>query len=154
MVQQRDVEARAIIEQLEQGKLPAGVWDDSLENNNILQRDRKVYVPRCIPLYQEILKRNHDELIAGHYGVACTANVIRQKYAWNELQADVRKFISDCDSCQQHKVRRHKPHGEPTPEPTVYKARAIARTAPEQSHHDLLLLYFYCNLLILRLDQL
>jgi hypothetical protein len=78
IVQQRDIKARSIVQQLEQGELPAGVrvQDYSLDNDNILQRDRKVYVPRCIPLRDKILKRNHDNLVAGHYGIARMTEII------------------------------------------------------------------------------
>jgi hypothetical protein len=34
-------------------------------------------MPRCIPLRDKILKRNHDDPVAGHYGVARTTEIIR-----------------------------------------------------------------------------
>jgi hypothetical protein len=80
MVQQRDVKARSIIKQLEQGDLPAGIKDYSLDNN-VFWRDRKVYVPQCIPLRDEILKRNHDDLVVGYYGITRMTEIIRRKYA-------------------------------------------------------------------------
>jgi hypothetical protein len=106
MVQQRDIKARFIIQQLEQRELPASarVQDYSLDNDNILRRDRKVYVPRCIPFRDEILKSNHDDPVAGHYGIARMTEIIRRKYAWDRLQGDVCEYVSDCNSCQRYKA--------------------------------------------------
>ena len=64
-----------------------------------------------------ILKRNHDDPMGGHYGVDKTTDLLKRKYWWSALRKDVHEYIARCTSCQLHKIRRHKPWGTLVPLP-------------------------------------
>ena len=84
----------------------------------LLRYHGRVVVPKSAALRQEILKRNHDDQVAGgHYGVSRTAELISRKYHWQGLIKDVKTYINECDVCQRVKPRHHKPYGELQPLP-------------------------------------
>ena len=84
----------------------------AFDEDGLLRRDGRVYVPRSEPLRQELLRRNHDDPVAGHYSRSRTAQVIARKYFWPSLTADVTKYVGECDVCQRVKPKHHKPYGE------------------------------------------
>jgi len=63
----------------------------------------KIYVPR--PLRSTVLALCHDSPSAGHKGRESTLKFVRRSYDWPTSSADVRKYVSTCDTCQ--KVRSH-----------------------------------------------
>jgi hypothetical protein len=51
------------------------------DSQGLLRFYGRVVVPMLAALRQEILKRNHDDQVAGsHYGMSCTAELISRKY--------------------------------------------------------------------------
>lgn len=67
---------------------------------------RKLVVPeRC---RREILELSHDIPAAWHQGVQRTKTLIKEKYYWKGLGADVEKYIAGCN--QQKKLSRHAKH--------------------------------------------
>lgn len=118
--QQQDPTIGAIREQLETGTKSVESKGFSLGSDGILRKKGKVWVPCCPPLRMELLRRNHDDPAAGHFGVKKTREVISRKYAWSELGKDVQNYVAECDLCQRHKSHRHKPYGmlQPLPVPT------------------------------------
>ena len=63
----------------------------------------KSYVPQ--PLRSTVLALCHDSPSAGHKGREATLKFVRRSYDWPTSSADVRKYVSTCDTCQ--KVRSH-----------------------------------------------
>ena len=62
-----------------------------------------------------ILKAAHTSRFAGHGGQFRTCQRIEQSYWWPNLQADVKKFISNCRTCAKSKNpprfrQQHAPH--------------------------------------------
>jgi hypothetical protein len=68
-----------------------------------------VWIPEDQALRQNILLKNHDNPIGGHYGVDRTVDILKRKYYWPGLRANVHKYIRHCAACQLNKIRRHKP---------------------------------------------
>ena len=87
----------------------------TFDKDGLLRRDGKVYVPRSAPVRQEILYRNHDDPVAGHYSRTRTAEVIARKYFWPNLTADVKEYVEECDVCQRIKPKHYKPYSELQP---------------------------------------
>ena len=53
-----------------------------VDPNGLLRYKGAIYVPNDPAVKQEIIKMNHDNPHAGHFGVAKTTEVIRRKYHW------------------------------------------------------------------------
>lgn len=48
----------------------------------------------------QILKENHDHVLAGHQGVARTFDKIKYKYYWQGYYDSVREYVLSCNICQ------------------------------------------------------
>jgi len=61
----------------------------------------------CIPRHMasDIIKRNHNDMVAGHLGLKKTYGRISAKYYWNGCYSDVRDWIGSCTDCNMRKGR-------------------------------------------------
>jgi hypothetical protein len=53
-------------------------WE--IDPKGILRRSGKVWIPQDRALRQNILRKNYDDPIGGHYSVERTAEVLKRKY--------------------------------------------------------------------------
>jgi len=60
----------------------------------------KVYVPKDIKLWLEIIKLHHDTPVAGHPGHWKTLELITRNYWWPSITMQVKNYVSGCDQCQ------------------------------------------------------
>jgi len=65
----------------------------------------KIYVPQ--PLRSTVLALCHDSPSAGHKGREATLKFVRRSYDWPTSSADVRKYVTSCDTCQKVRSRHH-----------------------------------------------
>ena len=79
------------------------------EIEGVLHYDGKPYILEI--LRTDLLERNHDDPLAGHFGVEKTLELLTRKYYWPKMRADVEKYVQGCDICMSSKVQRHKPYG-------------------------------------------
>ena len=79
-------------------------WDD-----NILLHHGKIYVPAS--LREQVIQACHDDLLAGHFGVHCTEDLVRCLYYWLKLRELVSSYIWGCPTCAQMKADWHPPYG-------------------------------------------
>ncbi len=75
----------------------------------VLHYDGKSYIPKTHQT--DLLEKNHDDPLAGHFGVEKTLELLIRKYYWLKMRADVEKYVQGCDICMSSKVQRHKPYG-------------------------------------------
>lgn len=75
------------------------------------------YVPA--PLRARILQMIHTSPSAGHPGIAVTVQLVKNRFRWPTLQADVITYIRNCVICQTTKSPRQLPAGllQPLPIP-------------------------------------
>ena len=59
----------------------------------------------------KLISRHHDDLLAGHFGIQKTRELIAWKYYWPTVQHDVEIYVKDCDVCLASKAVKHKPYG-------------------------------------------
>lgn len=55
----------------------------------------------------EILRTYHSSLLGGHRGFERMKNTLKKYYSWPSMNADIRKFITDCGICEKSKVNKH-----------------------------------------------
>ena len=100
----------ATLSQRQQGAKRAPVW--TLDRDQLLRNRGKIYVPQEPSVQRELIRRHHDDALAGHFGEDKTAELISRKYHWTNLKQDVHEYISSCDICQRVRAPRHRPYGE------------------------------------------
>jgi hypothetical protein len=114
--QSQGLEAEAANLEREDGEMPSKkdlAWAE--DETGLLRYQGKVYVPNDAATRAEILTINHDDLIAGHLGIAKTLELVRRKYFWPGLRRDVKKWIKTCQVCQRATTKRHRPYGKLAP---------------------------------------
>src|SRR5437667_586246 len=90
-----------------------------VDPNGLLRYKGAIYMPNDPAVKQEIMKMNHDDPHAGHFGVAKTMEVIRRKYHWLGIAQEIKDYVVGYDVCQRTKAPRHKPYGEMQPLPIL-----------------------------------
>ena len=88
----------------------AGSW--TWDTQGLLRCDGAVYVPEDEAVRDELLKRHHDDPLAGHFGSDKTTELLRRKFFWGTINKDIKAYVDTCDICQRTKARRHRPYGE------------------------------------------
>ena len=82
------------------------------DSEGLLRRNGCLYIPGDQAVREELISRNHDDPLAGHFGTDKTLELIQRKYYWPACGEQVRNYVKTCDVCQRTKVPRHKPYGE------------------------------------------
>jgi len=62
-------------------------------------------------LQLQVLKANHDHVLAGHPGQSKTYHLVRREFNWPNLWEFVSDYVRSCNVCERNKVRYHKPYG-------------------------------------------
>ena len=81
-------------------------WEYS---DKILHYQGLPYVPKIIRT--ELISKHHDDLLADHFGIEKTLELVARKYYWKILRHNVEVYIGGCDVCLAFKVVKHKPYG-------------------------------------------
>ena len=89
-------------------KDPRSPPDYTVENGILYWRQR-LMVPK--KLRERVLKEEHDLKVAGHWGAGKTVEIITRNFAWPKMDEEIRKYVSECGSCQRNKATRHKRNG-------------------------------------------
>ena len=66
-----------------------------------------MYVLKKVSVRAELLKLYYNDVLAGHFSVERTLELLTQKYYWIDIHADVKEYIALCDICQRVKVSQH-----------------------------------------------
>ena len=101
-LQESDDEARKIRAE--------GPKDDYEEVDGVLHHQGLPFVPEAIRT--ELISRHHNNLLARHFGIDKTRELIGRKYYWSSLKKDVESYVRGCDVCLASKAIRHKPYGD------------------------------------------
>ena len=60
----------------------------------------------------ELISRYHNDLLAGHFDIKKTCELLARKYFWPSLRHNVEACVKGCDVCLASKVLSHKPYGD------------------------------------------
>ena len=82
-------------------------WDNI---NGVLHYQGLFYVPEIIQT--ELISRHHHVLLAGHFGIEKTQELIAWNYYWPTLCRDVKDYVKRCNIYLVSKTIRHKPYGD------------------------------------------
>lgn len=68
---------------------------------------------RCVPREEreQVLRRNHEDPTAGHFGVAKTIARMARLYYWPGMFQAITRYVRKCPNCLAHKVPPTRPAG-------------------------------------------
>jgi len=73
------------------------------EENGLMLRDRKVYVPKDEKLRVEVIWLYHNMPVGEHRGQWKTTELVTRNFWWPGVTKEVKKYIEGCDTCQRNK---------------------------------------------------
>ena len=83
----------------------------SIDGQELLRYDDRIWVPDSDNLRLQVLLNNHDHPIAGHYGQNKMLELIWRDYTWPGLRTFVKAYCKSCTACARSKAPRHRPYG-------------------------------------------
>src|SRR3984893_6954165 len=83
----------------------------SMDNDGLLRKCRRIYVPDVNDLQLHVLCMRHDHPLAGHFGWTKTTALVFRDYTWPKLRGFVLDFCKSCTICGRAKAPQHKPYG-------------------------------------------
>ena len=84
----------------------------SVDPEGLVRHNGRLYVPGDEAVRKELISKNHDDPLAGHFGPDKTSDLLLRKYYWAGCGKQVGEYVKTCDICQRTKAPRHKPYGE------------------------------------------
>ena len=71
----------------------------------------KIWIPNNEELRMSLIRKNHDDHLAGHGGTAKTTELDSRQYYWPGLREMIKQYVKNCNICQRSKVVQHAPYG-------------------------------------------
>jgi len=75
------------------------------QEDGLMLKERKVYVPKDEKLRAEIIRLHHDTPVGGHRGQWKMAELVTRNFWWPGVTREVKRYVEGCDACQQNKNR-------------------------------------------------
>ena len=94
----------------EQTRSSPNETNEYTKEDGLILRKGLVYVPDNASRLKVLYSR-HDNLLAGHFGVKKTTELVKRNYWWPGLGKTVEDYVKSCDTCARAKPPHHKPHG-------------------------------------------
>jgi len=111
--QSQDPKFKEILDYLKSGtvpkrKLPSALSDFELKDDilyRLLHLPDKTVFQLCVPerLRKSALRTAHTPPLAMHPGIQRTYGNLRNMYYWLNMMADARRYVEECQSCQQNR---------------------------------------------------
>ena len=73
------------------------------EEDSLMLKEGKVYVPRDEALRVEIIRLHHDTPMGGHRGQWKMVEMVTRNFWWPEVTREVKRYVEGCDTCQHDK---------------------------------------------------
>ena len=68
-------------------------------------------MPNTDGLRLQVLKANHNHVLAGHPGQSKTYYLVRREFNWPNLQEFISDYVRSCNIYRRNKAKHHKPYG-------------------------------------------
>src|ERR1700723_1157919 len=83
----------------------------SMDDQQLLCYDNRIWIPNTDDLRLRILLNKHDHVLSGHYGQSKTMELVRRDYTWPHVQTFIKDYCKSCTTCARSKTLRQKPYG-------------------------------------------
>ena len=80
------------------------------ENDRVIARAGKIYLPNNTELCNHVLRDHHDSPDVGHPGIHRMLELIKRNYWWPTIKTDVKRYVKGCEECQKNKANRKPDH--------------------------------------------
>ncbi len=77
---------------------------DWTQRGELLYNGSVLYIPEVEVFWIEILKKHHDDPLAGHLATKKTYNTLRHKYFWPNMYKQLDAYCTSCLICQRARV--------------------------------------------------
>ena len=74
------------------------------KDGDLIYREGCICIPKDEALWGDIIRLQHDMMIAGHPGQFKMYKLITRNYWWPRLQPDVNWNVTGCETCQRTKA--------------------------------------------------
>ena len=74
-------------------------YDEYFIQEGMFFKGIKLCIPRS-PMRLNLIKEKHSGGLAGHFGIAKTLSLLKEKYYQPQMYKDVQKFVKSCGVCQ------------------------------------------------------
>lgn len=82
-----------------------------LVRDGILLYKQKVVLGQSSRIKAQVLQFVHSDPMAGHSGYDKTLQRARRDFYWKGMRKEIKRFIRECDVCQQNKHENTRPAG-------------------------------------------
>jgi len=86
------------------------------EEDSIMYKEEKVYMPKDEKLRAEIIRLHHDTPIGEHRGQWKTVELVTHNFWWPGITKKVKQYVEGCDACQRNKNCMEQPAGKLMPD--------------------------------------
>ena len=84
--------------------------------NGLYYFNHALYIPEAGLLREQIMQELHDGPFGAHFAPAKVIEALKARHIWwPGMNADVKRWIKDCDSCQRNKPSNQLPAGKGVP---------------------------------------
>ena len=116
VAQKADPKTKAVLDWIQndrEGPIPKTLRaDECTAVDGLLRAARQIYVPDDNSIKLEVLKRCHDAVTAGHFGVTKTVDLVTRSFYWPGVHDTVAEYIATCEACQRAKTTKRGKWGE------------------------------------------
>jgi len=92
------------------------------EEDGLMLKEEKVYVPKDEALRAEIIRLHHDMPMGGHGGQWKTVEMVTRNFWWPGVTREVKRYVEGYDTCQRNKNCTEQPAGKLMPNSILDKA--------------------------------
>jgi len=92
------------------------------EENGLLLKEGKVYVPKDEALRVEVIRLHHNTPVEGHGGQWKMTELVTRNFWWPGITREVKQYVEGCDACQRNKNCIEQPVGKLMPNSIPEKA--------------------------------
>jgi len=96
----RDDEVIKAVEEMKKAGVKMLRDEEWREEDGLMLKEGKVYVPKDEALRVEIIRLHHDTPIGGHGGQWKTAEMVTRNFWWPGVTREVKRYVEGCDACQ------------------------------------------------------
>jgi len=118
----RDDEVIKAVEEMKKAGVKMLRDEEWREENGLMLKEGKVYMPKDEALRVEIIRLHHDTPMEGHRGQWKTAEMVTQNFWWPGVTREVKRYVEGCDAYQRNKNHTEQPASKLMPNSIPDKA--------------------------------
>jgi len=117
----KDEEVIKVVEEMKKAGVKTLRDEEWQIEEELVLKERKVYVPKDEKLRVEIIQLYHDIPIVEHGGQWKMVELVTRNYWWPGIMKEVKQYVEECDQCQRMKNRAEMPAGKLRPNEVLEK---------------------------------